>query len=148
MQERQAVGNGVVGDPHFSFFLIRAHPCHPWFSFRRRVVGSRLAQLYESVGSRDLVQIVILALVVYAVLHFLGKTSRLGSAMIVRGLGMVVVGLFLVAQVVIASFDLTELGKVLDYLLTTVLVGLLVIFQPELRRGLLVLGRSKMWRLL
>jgi diadenylate cyclase len=111
-------------------------------------LGSRLAQLYESVGSRDLVQIVILALVIYAVLHFLGKTSRLGSPMIVRGLGMVVVGLFLLAQVVIASFDLTELGRVLDYLLTTVLVGLLVIFQPELRRGLLVLGRSKMWRLL
>ena len=32
------------------------------------------------------------------------------------------------------------LGKVLDYLLTTVMVGLLVIFQPELRRGLMVLG--------
>src|SRR6266852_1909613 len=65
----------------------------------------------------------------------------------VRGLGLVVVGLFLVAQVVIASFDLTVLGKVLDYLLTTVLVGLLVIFQPELRRGLMVLGRYRIVRL-
>src|SRR5437588_2501024 len=64
----------------------------------------------------------------------------------VRGLGLVVVGLFLIAQVVIASFDLTELGKVLDYLLTSVLVGLVVIFQPELRRGLIVLGRYRMVR--
>jgi diadenylate cyclase len=65
---------------------------------------------------------------------------------VVRGLGLVVVGLFLVAQVVIASFGLTELGKILDYLLTSVLVGLVVIFQPELRRGLIVLGRYRMVR--
>src|SRR5947207_13730461 len=59
----------------------------------------------------------------------------------VRGLGLIVLGLFLAAQVIIASFDLTVLGMVLDYLLTSVMVGLLVIFQPELRRGLMVLGR-------
>src|SRR5438552_8295893 len=80
----------------------------------------------------------------YAILRFLGKTRGAG---IVRGLGLLAVGLFLVAQVVIASFDLTVLGKVLDYLLTTVLVGLLVIFQPELRRGLMVLGRYRGLRL-
>src|SRR5436305_5725700 len=65
----------------------------------------------------------------------------------VRGLALIVVGLFLVAQVVIASFDLTVLGHVLDYLLTTVLVGLMVIFQPELRRGLMVLGRYRLLRM-
>src|SRR5262249_51610614 len=64
----------------------------------------------------------------------------------VRGLGLVVVGFFLAAQFVIASFDLTVLSRVLDYLLTTVLVGLLVIFQPELRRGLMVLGRYRWLR--
>jgi diadenylate cyclase len=103
----------------------------------------RLDQLYDSVGVRDVVEIAILALVIYLVLRFLGKTRGAG---IVRGLGLVVVGLFLVAQVVIASFDLTVLGRVLDYLLTTVLVGLMVIFQPELRRGLMVLGRYRIWR--
>jgi diadenylate cyclase len=103
----------------------------------------RLVQLGESVGTRDLVEIAILALAIYAVLRFLGKTR--GSGM-VRGLGLVVVGLFLVAQVVIASFDLTVLGQALDYLLATVLVGMLVIFQPELRRGLMVLGRYRLLR--
>src|SRR5256885_6443842 len=76
-------------------------------------------------------------------LRFLGKPRGAG---IVRGLGLVVVGLFLLAQVVIASFDLTVLGRVLDYLLTTALVGLVVIFQPELRRGLMVLGRYRALR--
>jgi diadenylate cyclase len=103
----------------------------------------RLAQLYESVGTRDLVEIAILALAIYALLRFLGRTRGAGM---VRGLGLVVVGMFLLAQVFIASFDLTVLGRVLDYLLTTVLLGLLVIFQPELRRGLMVLGRYRALR--
>jgi diadenylate cyclase len=102
-----------------------------------------MAQLYESVGARDLIEIAILAIVIYCLLRFLGKTR--GSA-VIRGLSIVVVGLFLVAQVIIASFDLTELGKVLDYMLTTVLLGMVVIFQPELRRGLVVLGRYRMVR--
>lgn len=106
-------------------------------------MATRLGQLYEAVSTRDLVEIAILAVVIYAMLAFLGKTR--GSGMI-RGLGLVVLVFFLVAQVVIASFDLTELGKVLDYLLTTMLLGLVVIFQPELRRGLLVLGRYRMLR--
>jgi diadenylate cyclase len=103
----------------------------------------RLAQLYESLGTRDVVEIAILAVTIYLILRLLGKTRGAG---IVRGLGLVAVGLFLVAQVVIASFDLTVLGRVLDYLLTTVLLGLLVIFQPELRRGLMVLGRYRILR--
>ncbi len=110
---------------------------------REKPLKERLAQLYESVGTHDLVEIAILALAIYAVLRFLGKTRGAGM---VRGLGLVVVGLFLGAQVVIASFDLTVLGRVLDYLLTTVLVGLVVIFQPELRRGLMVLGRYRAMR--
>jgi diadenylate cyclase len=102
-----------------------------------------LAHLYQSVGTRDLVEIAILAVTIYLLLRFLGKTRGSG---LVRGLGLVVVVLFLLAQVVIASFDLTELSKVLDYLLTTVLLALVVIFQPELRRGLMVLGRYRMVR--
>lgn len=108
-------------------------------------MGKRLGQLYELVGARDLVEIAILAVAIYLVLRFLGKTR--GSA-VIRGLGIIVVGFFLVAQVIIASFDLTELSRVLDYLLTTALVGLVVIFQPELRRGLIVLGRYRILRYL
>jgi diadenylate cyclase len=106
-------------------------------------VRERLALLYESLGTREAVEIAILAGVIYAILRFLGKTRGYGM---VRGLGLIVVGLFLVAQVIVAGFDLTILGKVLDYLQTTVLLGLLVIFQPELRRGLILLGRYRAMR--
>jgi diadenylate cyclase len=105
----------------------------------------RLTQLYESVDFRDLVEIAILALTCYAILRLLGKTRGSG---VVRGLALITIGLFLVAQVIIASLDLAELGKIFDYLLTTVVVGLMIIFQPELRRGLLVLGRYPMLRYL
>jgi diadenylate cyclase len=108
-------------------------------------LGERLAQLYESVGPRDLVEIAILTVAIYVLLRLLGKTHGSG---LVRGLGLVVVGMFLAAQVIIASFDLTELARVPDYLLTTVLIGLVVIFQPELRRGLMLLGRYRMLRYL
>jgi diadenylate cyclase len=112
---------------------------------------NRLTQLYESMTSRDLVQIGILAVVIYVGLRVLGKLCGSG-AFIGRGLGLVVVVLFLAAQVVIASLGLTELGRVLDYavdyLLTAAMVGLVVIFQPELRRGLMVLGRRTLWRYL
>jgi diadenylate cyclase len=98
----------------------------------------------ESLGPREYAELAILVVLLYLFLRWLGKTRGSG---LVRGLGLVAVVLFLVAQVVVVSFDLVVLGKVLDYLHTTVLVGLLVIFQPELRRGLLVLGRYRMLRL-
>jgi diadenylate cyclase len=108
-------------------------------------LAKRLAQLYEMVGPRDIIEIAILAVAIYVLLRFLGKTR---GPILVRGLALVVVGLFLLTQVVIASFELTELGQVLDYLLATALLGLVVIFQPELRRGLIVLGRYRMLRYL
>jgi diadenylate cyclase len=108
-------------------------------------VTDRLAQGYGSVGARDLVEIAILAAAIYLVLRLLRHSRGSGVA---RGLGLVVIGLFLVAQVVIVRFDLSVLGKVLDYLHTALLVGVLVVFQPELRRGLTVLGRYRVMRYL
>ena len=107
-------------------------------------MSERLTQLYEAADTKDLVEIALLALAIYLLLRLLGRTRGAGM---VRALALIVVGLFLVAQVVIASFDLTVLGRVLDYLLTTVMVALLVIFQPELRRGLMVLSRYRLLRL-
>ena len=48
-----------------------------------RALEKGLAQLYESVGTRDLAEIVILAVVFYVLLRFLGKTR--GSGLVRRG---------------------------------------------------------------
>jgi uncharacterized protein (TIGR00159 family) len=108
-------------------------------------LSERLTQLYESADARDVVEIVLLALAIYFLLRLLGRAR---GASLVRGLALFAVGFFLIAQVIIASFDLTVLSRLLDYLLTTVLLGLLIIFQPELRRGLMVLGRYRLLRML
>jgi diadenylate cyclase len=105
---------------------------------------TRLLQLYDLVAPADLVQIALLAVGVFAFLRFLARTGA-GSS-IGRGLGLVAVAIFMIAQVVITYLDLTELSAILDYVLTTALVGLVVIFQPELRRGLMMLGQTKVWR--
>jgi diadenylate cyclase len=103
----------------------------------------RFVQLYESIGVRDLVEIGILALLIYGILRFIGRTR---GASMVRGLGIVVAGFILLLQVIIVSFDLTELTKILDYVLTAALISLVIIFQPELRRGILLLGRYRMFQ--
>lgn len=107
-------------------------------------MSERLTTLFESADRRDLIEIMLLALALYLFLRLLGRSR---GASLVRGLGLFVVGFFLVAQVVIASLDLSILGRILDYLLTTVLLGMLIIFQPELRRGLMVLGHYRVLRL-
>jgi diadenylate cyclase len=65
-----------------------------------------------------------------------------GSSLI-RGLGLIAVGFLLISLLVVFLFDFTGLVQVVNYLHTSVLVGLLVIFQPELRRGLILLGRYR-----
>ena len=107
------------------------------------MVLSRLGYMYDSIDTRDLVQIAILAVVVFCALRVLSKTGA--ASMIGRGLGLVIVALFLLAQVVVASLDMTELGAILDYVLITTLLALVILFQPEIRRGLIKLGRSRFW---
>lgn len=96
-------------------------------------------------GPSDLVQIAVLTVVLFGVWRLLGKTCGSGS-FIGRGLALVAVGLFLIVQVVLAHLDYTELGTILDYVLILGLLGTVIIFQPELRRGLMLLGRARLWR--
>jgi diadenylate cyclase len=104
-----------------------------------------IEQLLDAVTMRDLIEIGILTVLIYAVLRLLSKTRGSG---IVRGVGLLTVAVFLAARVAIASFGLVELGRILDYLRTGLLVGLLIVFQPELRRGLILLGRFQALRYL
>jgi diadenylate cyclase len=105
----------------------------------------RLRYVYESLGTRDLVEIGILAVVIYGVLVFIGSLRGAGTA---RSLAVVVAGFFLFAQLVILSFHFTELSQTLDYFLIAALLALVVSLQPEFRRGLLALGRHPLLRVL
>lgn len=104
----------------------------------------RFFQIYQALGVRDLVEISLLAAFIYCLLRFIGATRGIGM---VRGLGIVVAITVFGVQVIIASFDLTELNKILDYMLASAFLGIIVIFQPELRSGLFTLGRYRLFRL-
>src|SRR5947209_20587026 len=104
-----------------------------------------LRYLRESMGARDLIEIAILAVLIYGVLLFIGSRRGAGT---VRSLAVVVAGVFLFAQLVIISFHFMELSQTLDYFLIAVLLGLVVCLQPEFRRGLLALGQHPLLRVL
>ena len=98
----------------------------------------RILHTWEMLDARAIVQIAILAVAIFFLLQFLGRSRGMG---VVRAFGLVVVGIFLSAQILVSIFNLTVVGRILDYLLATMLLALLVIFQPELRRGLMWLGK-------
>src|SRR5262245_19478144 len=86
----------------------------PGFSQGCVVVLGRLEQLYDSLGPGDIAQIGLLAVVLLGAWRLLGKTCGSGS-FIGRGLALVLIGLFLIVQVVLADLDLNELATILDY---------------------------------
>ena len=98
----------------------------------------RILHTWEMLDASAVVQIAILAAAIFLLLQFLGRSRGMG---VVRAFGLVVVGIFLSAQILVSFFNLTVVGRILDYLLATMLLALLVIFQPELRRGLMWLGK-------
>ena len=106
-------------------------------------MSDRLSNLYVSVGPRNLVEIAILT--IYGVLRFIGATRG-------RGLSAGWASSWPACSCWPRSWSPAsisrELSKILDYVLATALLSLIVIFQPELRHRLLVLGQYRMLRAL
>ncbi len=89
----------------------------------------------SSIGISDIIDILIVAFVIYKVLIFIRETR---AEQLVKGLA-----LLLLATVLSDLFDLYALNWILRGAMTVGLVALVVVFQPELRRGLEYLGRSR-----
>ena len=78
----------------------------------------RILHTWEMLDARAIVQIAILAVAIFFLLQFLGRSRGMG---VVRAFGLVVVGMFLSAQILVSIFNLTVVGRILDYLLATML---------------------------
>jgi diadenylate cyclase len=88
---------------------------------------------------KDFVEIILIFLVLYLIFRFMQGTI---AGTIVRGFGfLLIISLFL-ALYVLSSLELEIIGVIFRYLLGVSLTALIIIFQPELRRGLLRLGRN------
>ena len=93
----------------------------------------QIAGLISSIGVTDILDIAIVAYLVYKVLGFIRETR---AQQLVRGIILVFV-VFLVSQLL----NLSLLNWLLKSLITVGLIAIVVLFQPELRRGLEQLGR-------
>ena len=88
-----------------------------------------------SIGITDVIDILIVAFVVYKVLGFIRETR---AEQLIKGLLILVAATFLAD-----TFDLYTISWILNGTLTLGVIALVIVFQPELRRGLEYVGRSK-----
>ena len=95
-----------------------------------------LNNILSSIGLNDVLDILIVAFLVYKVLGFIRETR---AEQLAKGI-VVLVGATLLSN----FFDLYTLHWLLSGVMTVGLVALVVIFQPELRRALEHLGRSRL----
>jgi len=88
---------------------------------------------------KAIVEIVILAVIFYVVLAFLRGTRGSG---VLRGLSIFMAVAFIGLGVIIEVFRLGTLEVLYNYMMAVSLVAIIVLFQPELRRGFSRLGQN------
>jgi len=91
--------------------------------------------IVSSVGINDVLDILIVAFIFYKILEFIKETR---AQQLIKGLLVLVVAFFLSD-----IFNLYALNWLLRGTMTVGAIALVVVFQPELRRALEYVGRSK-----
>lgn len=90
----------------------------------------------KSIGVADIVDILIVAFLIYKILGYIRET---GSQQIVKGI-LVLVAVFVMSDI----FHLYTLHWILKGAMTIGVIALIILFQPELRHALEYLGRGKL----
>ena len=88
------------------------------------------------------VELLLIGVVVYSILRFLQGTR---GARLLQGIAILLVVGFLVVTLVAEQFHLDRIVVLYRPLVWTIFLTALVVFQPELRRGLMRLGEAR-WR--
>jgi len=96
---------------------------------------------YLPADAADWVQLAVLVIAVYALLRLVRGTI---AASILRGTFILVSLAVIIAAFVLSKFELRVLQAILSALLSTMVVALLIVFQPEMRRALLSLGQHRL----
>jgi diadenylate cyclase len=97
-------------------------------------------EAYLPTNRGDILQLLVIWMVIYALLRVVRGTI---AASILRGALIMVAAAIVLAAFVLSAFELTVLQEILSQLLNAVIFALIVVFQPELRRGLLSLGEHR-----
>lgn len=89
------------------------------------------------------VELLLIAAVVYAVVRFVRGTRAAGA---LKAIFLILIVATLVARVAGGGETFLRLAFLYDRFLAIVAIGLLVVFQPELRRALIRLGETPLFR--
>ena len=92
---------------------------------------------------KTLVEVAIFAVMFYIVLRFLWATR--GSTLL-KGLGVLVVSGVVLTSVLVHVFHLDHVAWLVEQLAPSVVLGLVVVFHPEIRRAIVQLGDVKLFR--
>ncbi len=95
-----------------------------------------LSGIFSGMGFVDVLDILIVAFALYKLLGFI-HSSR--AAQLAKGL-FIIIAIYFVAD----TFNFYTVSWLLENMLSIGLIALIVIFQPELRRGLEYMGRGKL----
>ena len=90
---------------------------------------------FPTIGVADIVDILIMAFIFYKLLMIVRRTS---SGQVMKGVLLVVV-----AFVVVSAFQLRMLSYLMGKVLEWGVLALVILFQPEIRRFLEQMGRSR-----
>ncbi len=91
------------------------------------------------INATMITEVLIFAIGIYVVLRFLRQTRGAG---VIRGLIIIVLFVVITASVLIDTFKLERLGLVFNELTNLAFVGLIIVFQPEIRRAIVHVGDS------
>jgi diadenylate cyclase len=92
---------------------------------------------------RVAIELLLIGMVVFWVIRFLQGTR---GARMLKGIAVVLIGLYLLVTLIGQYFDLDRLVFRYKELLLFASFALAVVFQPELRRGLMRLGETRLFR--
>jgi diadenylate cyclase len=92
---------------------------------------------------RVVIELLLIGMVVFWVIRFLQGTR---GARMLKGIALILMVLYLLVTVVGRIFNLDELTFLYEKFLLFASFALAVVFQPELRRGLMRLGETRLFR--
>ena len=89
------------------------------------------------------IELLLIGLFVYWVLRFLRGTR---GARLLKGIAFVLISLYLIIALLASQFELTRVQLLYDKFIAFASFAIVVVFQPELRRALLRLGETRLFR--
>ena len=99
-------------------------------------IWDALVNVFSSMTFVDVLDIVLLAFILYFVIKLIQETR---AEQLIKGIALFAVALFFLNQ-----FELKVMSVISDTLFNVSIIAFIVMFQPELRRALEKVGRTKM----